>query len=214
MDVQMPELDGFETTAAIRERERVTGGHLRIVALTAHAMRGDAERCLASGMDAYLAKPMEMAQLRGILASLGKGRPSKRAPGTTSLQGGGVLDEPRLLDRVGGDRQALAKLVRLFLADSRTLLAQVSKAVEGKNAPGLRSAAHALKGSVANFAAPAATAAAARLQEMGERGHLAEASLALANLDQELLRVRERLTAIVAGGPHRRHASRPRKPRR
>ena len=214
MDVQMPELDGFETTAAIRERERVTGGHLRIVALTAHAMRGDAERCLASGMDAYLAKPMEMAQLRGILASLGKGRPSKRAPGTTSLQGGGVLDEPRLLDRVGGDRQALAKLVRLFLADSRTLLAQVSKAVEGKNAPGLRSAAHALKGSVANFAAPAATAAAARLQEMGERGHLAEASLALANLDQELLRVRERLTAIVAGEPRRRHASRPRKPRR
>jgi PAS domain S-box-containing protein len=209
MDVQMPELDGFETTAAIREREKVRGGHLPIVALTAHAMKGDAERCLAAGMDAYLAKPLEMAQLRGVLASLGKGRPSKKAPAKAASQADGVLDEPRLLDRVGGDRQALAKLVRLFLADSRTLLSRVREAVGTGDAQQLRTAAHALKGSVANFAAPAATSAAARLQEMGERGDLAEASPAVASLEQELARVRERLAAIVAGGRGKRKSERP-----
>jgi len=214
MDVQMPEMDGFETTAAIREREKVTGGRLPIVALTAHAMKGDAERCLAAGMDAYLAKPLEMAQLRGLLASLGKGRPSTKAAAKTAVPDGSVLDEPRLLGRVGGDRQALAKLVRLFMADSRALLSRVGEAVDKGNAPELRTAAHALKGSVANFAAPAAIAAAARLQDMGERGDLAEASLAHASLEQELTRVRKRLTAIVAGGRHRRPAARPRRQRR
>ena len=64
MDVQMPELDGLETTVAIRERERVEGGHLPVVAVTAHAMKGDAERCLAAGMDGYVAKPLQPASLR------------------------------------------------------------------------------------------------------------------------------------------------------
>jgi PAS domain S-box-containing protein len=200
MDVQMPELDGFLTTAAIREREKATGGHLPIVALTAHAMKGDAERCLAAGMDAYLAKPLEMRQLRGVLASLGKGRASRKAPAKVGSSVGDVLDEPRLLDRVGGDRRGLAKLVRLFLADSRTLVARVRAAVATGNAKDLRAAAHALKGSVANFAAPAATAAAARLQEMGERGDLAEGNAAFASLEQELAGVRKRLAAIVAKG--------------
>ena len=201
MDVQMPELDGFETTVAIRDRERVSGGHLPIVALTAHAMKGDAERCLAAGMDAYLAKPLEMLQLRGVLASLGTGHASAKGAAKGAASDRGLLDELRLLDRVGGDRGALAKLVRLFLGDSRTLLARIREAVKRGSAPDLRNAAHALKGSVANFAAPAATAAAARLQEMAERGDLTEAPAAEASLKQKLARVRERLSALVAEGP-------------
>jgi HPt (histidine-containing phosphotransfer) domain-containing protein len=139
-----------------------------------------------------------------------------------------LVDESRLLDRVGGDRKALARLVRLFVTDSRTLLARVREAVERGQAKDLRSAAHTLKGSVSNFAAPAATAAAARLQEIGERGDLTQASLAQASLEQELARVRERLLAIVAGGSgkrgsrsaaprsrtNRRPKARPRAPRR
>ena len=148
----------------------------------------------------------------GVLASLGKGRVSRKAPAKAASLGA-VLDEPRLLERVGGDRRALAKLVRLFLADSRTRLSQVRAAVEKRNAPDLRTAAHALKGSVANFAAPAATAAAARLQEMGERGDVAEASPAYASLEHELARVRKRLAAIVVKGRARRPAVRRPRPR-
>src|SRR5439155_2313844 len=67
MDVQMPEMDGFEVTAAVRARERFQGGHLPIVALTAHAMKGDRERCLAAGMDAYVSKPIEAEELCATL---------------------------------------------------------------------------------------------------------------------------------------------------
>ena len=76
MDVQMPEMDGFEATAAVRARERVQGGHLPIVALTAHAMKGDRERCLEAGMDAYVAKPVNAEELFATLERLvpGAGR--------------------------------------------------------------------------------------------------------------------------------------------
>ena len=110
-----------------------------------------------------------------------------------------TLDEPRLLDRVGGDRLALRRLVRLFLVDSRELVERIRRAMAKGSAPDLRAAAHALKGSVSNFAAPAATAAAARLQQIGAGGDLAEAQAAYARLDQELARVRDRLSTIVSG---------------
>jgi CheY-like chemotaxis protein len=200
MDVQMPELDGLETTAAIREREKVTGAHLPIVAVTAHAMKGDADRCLAAGMDAYLAKLLAARELRATLAGLGRkgGEAATSAPEAPPR--GDVFDEAGLLDRVGGDRRVLVKLARLFLADSRKLMVQIRDAVAARNAADLRAAAHTLKGSVANFLAPAATAAAARLQEIGERGELAEAPGASAVLEEEMARVRDRLSAIVSEG--------------
>jgi PAS domain S-box-containing protein len=218
MDVQMPELDGLETTAAIREREKLTGTHIPIVAVTAHAMRGDAERCLAAGMDAYLTKPLEPHHLRAALAGLDRAGSAAPGPFEGAPPGRAILDEPRLLERVGGDRRALRRLVRLFLADSRDLEARIRRAMAKGSAPDLRAAAHALKGSVSNFAAPAATAAAARLQRMGEAGDFTEAQAAYARLDQELARVRELLSTIVSGdiGARSRRAprSRPRSRRR
>ncbi len=177
MDVQMPEMDGLEATAAIRERERATGGRLPIVALTAHAMKGDAERCLEAGMDAYLAKPLQPRELAAAI----EGVVGATAPPTRE-----VFDLARLLERVGGHPKALADLVRIFRVDSPKQLARVRAAVRDSDAAALRAAAHALKGAVSNFAAPPATEAALRLQKMGEAGRLEGAGAALEHLEREL----------------------------
>jgi CheY-like chemotaxis protein len=204
MDVQMPELDGLETTAAIRERERARGGHLPIVALTAHAMKGDAERCLAAGMDAYLAKPLQPRDLAsaiaGVLGAVGAASPpAGPAPGPTAPVS--VLDLPRLLERVGGDRKALAGLVSIFKADAPKQVARLREAVRQRDADALRAAAHAIKGAVSNFAAPPATEAALRLQKIGESGQLAAAAPALERLEGEIQAL---LAALGAAVPARR----------
>jgi PAS domain S-box-containing protein len=208
MDVQMPELDGLETTTAIRERERATGGHLPIVALTAHAMKGDAERCLEAGMDAYLAKPLQpralVAAIDGVLGSAATGvhAPAGGAPGPSSSSE--VLDLARLLERVGGDRKALAELVRIFEADAPQQVARIRKAIRESDGAALRAAAHALKGAVSNFAAPPATEAALRLQKMGEAGQLAEAEDALGLVERQIEALLASLAAVVRPPARRR----------
>jgi two-component system sensor histidine kinase/response regulator len=202
MDVQMPEMDGLEATAAIRDHERATGGHLPIVALTAHAMKGDAERCLEAGMDAYLAKPLQPRELAvaidGVVGATAAGAPASasREPGLPPASPG-VLDLARLLERVGGDRKALAELVRIFRADSPKQVARIRKAVEESDAVALRAAAHALKGAVSNFAAPPATEAALRLQKMAEAGRLAGAGAALEQLEREIDALLASLAVVV-----------------
>ena len=182
MDVQMPELDGFETTAAIRERERGTPRRLPIVALTAHAMKGDAERCLASGMDAYLAKPLQAAEL---VAAIGRLVPD------------GAIDAARLLERVGGDRRAAAEVARIFLADAPRRTREIRSAIVQGDARALRAAAHTLKGAVSNFGAQGAVDAAFELQKLGDSGELEEAPAALERLEAELTAVRRELRGLV-----------------
>jgi CheY-like chemotaxis protein/HPt (histidine-containing phosphotransfer) domain-containing protein len=184
MDVQMPELDGLETTAAIRERERGTGRRVPIVAVTAHAMKGDSERCLAAGMDAYLAKPLQPGELVATIARL--------TPGAT-------LDKVRLLERVGGDRRALAGIARIFLADAPRQLAEIRRAVATADARALRAAAHTLKGAAANFAAAGVTDAALELQQIGDAGEMGEAKASLERLEVELAALRRALLSILRG---------------
>jgi two-component system sensor histidine kinase/response regulator len=200
MDVQMPEMDGFEATRAIREREQARGGHLPIVAVTAHAMKGDAERCLAAGMDAYLAKPLEPRELASVIAGVLRGAAPGAAappPAPVPAPAAEVVDEARLLERVGGNRKALADLVRIFRADWPKQVARLREAVRQDDAAALRASAHALKGSVANFAAPVATEAALRLQKMGEAGRLAGAAGALEHLEREVDAVLAALAGLV-----------------
>src|SRR5258707_5368242 len=85
MDIQMPRLDGFEATAAIRAIEKLSGGHIPIVAMTAHALVGDQERCLASGMDGYVSKPIRTSELFSVIGKMLEDRPEAE-PKTESLE--------------------------------------------------------------------------------------------------------------------------------
>jgi CheY-like chemotaxis protein len=114
MDVQMPELGGLEATAIIREKEKETGTHIPIVALTAHALRGDRERCLEAGMDAYLSKPIQPQQLRDLIEDVASAS-FKRDRRTPDRSGAGhVLDGRALLAQVDGNVRLLGKLTGCF----------------------------------------------------------------------------------------------------
>jgi two-component system sensor histidine kinase/response regulator len=193
MDVQMPEMDGLAATAAIRQREKTTGGHIPIVAITAHAMKGDRERCLAAGMDAYLPKPIGAPRLAEVLRELFEGG---HKSATEAHAPGGTLDQETLLARVGGDRKLLRELIDVYLADSPKQRVRIRKAVAARDANELREAAHALKGAIANFAAKDAFNAALELETMGRDQRLGAAADAFARLEREVEGVEQALLEL------------------
>ena len=196
MDVQMPEMDGLDATAAIRAWEKTGGTHTPIMAMTAHAMKGDRERCLAAGMDGYTSKPIRIGELERAIAQLvGPSKSEASVPEET--RGDGVLDRAALLAGVDGNRRLLRDLVRLFLADYPQRLAEIKEALRRGDAESLRMAAHALKGAVGNFAAKKALAAAQRLEIMGRDGNFDNAREAYKALESELARVTEELGRLI-----------------
>jgi two-component system sensor histidine kinase/response regulator len=196
MDVQMPEMDGFEATAAIRQKEKATGQHLPIVAMTAHVLKGDRERCLAAGMDDYVAKPVQAKELLAAVAGAALPAVEKRESLPTEPRPEEILDRLTALARVEGDANLLGELAGLFLAESARLLSAVEEAVACGDAKALEHAAHALKSSVGNFAAHAAFQAAARLEMLGRQGDLTQAQETYAALQQEIERLRPALLSL------------------
>jgi PAS domain S-box-containing protein len=188
MDVQMPEMDGFEATAAIRAREKATNCHIPIIAMTAHAMRGDQEKCLKAGMDAYLSKPMTAATLYTSIDQLLYSESGKTMPTVQSMVEPPV-DLSSALATVEGDKVLLAELVRVFAHDYPKRLAEVREAITVGDNKRLERAAHGLRGEVGLFGAKMAYNLAATLETMGSEARLESALRVLQELERELERV-------------------------
>jgi CheY-like chemotaxis protein len=166
MDVQMPDMGGFEATTVIRARERDSGTHVPIIAVTAHAMLGDRERCLQAGMDEYVTKPLDSALLYAMVERVGGNRVISD-PDTSSTA---AYDE--ILARLGGDARLLADVSRLFIDDAPRYVGDIRSAIDARDAGALCAAAHGLKGAAANFGASEVVGAARRLEEIGRSSDL------------------------------------------
>jgi len=198
VDVQMPEMDGLQLTATIREKEKGTGAHLPIIAMTAYAMKGDRERCLEVGMDNYIPKPINSRQLFDMIDGV-RSVELKASPGAGLGVNQEILDESTLRARFEGEPDLLRDVVNLFLDDCPKLMDGIRGAVERSDAPGLERAAHKLKGTVANFSAQASYDAALRLEVMGRGGHLEQARETLARLESALQELRPVLIKLSGG---------------
>jgi len=181
MDIQMPEMDGYEATSAIREFE---GGrrHTPIIAMTAHAMKGDRERCLAAGMDDYLTKPLKLEELLVTVARWA-------APGRNG-RAIEPVDFPALRKAVGGDDLLLRDVIELFLADVPGRIETLREAVAGGNEQVIKAEAHSLKGASGSVGAGSLQESFARLETMGREGQIDRARSALAEAEAEFARVR------------------------
>jgi two-component system sensor histidine kinase/response regulator len=177
MDIQMPVMGGLEAASGIRAEETRIGGHIPIVAMTAHAMSGDRDRAMLAGMDDYVSKPIRFEDLRRAI--------QRHAPAG--------LNTAALLDGVSGDRKLLREMVDLFLVDAPKLVGRVKRAVVRGDAVRLKEAAHALKGSVGNFGSASAFEAARRLETFGRENNLPSARLAIGAFELEIRKLRQAL---------------------
>ena len=197
MDVAMPEMGGFEALEIIRVREGFEGGRLPIIALTAHAMAGDRQRCLDAGFDDYLSKPVRAAGLAASLARVVA--PSAPAP---IDQAGPSADRPAFdpdeaLDGLAGDEPLLREILGVFLEEGPRLVAELRQAAEQGDAPSLKRQGHTLAGTAGHFAAHDVVDAARRVEAIGQSSDLTEALGAAS----ELGRAFDRFLEAVAASP-------------
>lgn len=188
MDVQMPEMDGFAATAAIRERERSAGGRVPIVALTAHAMKGFREQCLSAGMDAYLAKPVQGRQLLALLQQLCPVVGAEVAVGRngTAPTSPTPFDRAAALARLGNNETVFQALKETYFQECPLMLLAIREALRAGDAASIHRTAHTLKGMLATFSAQPAGAAARRLEEAAAAADVARLTPALGDLEREL----------------------------
>ena len=193
MDLQMPIMDGLEATTIIREREQETGGRVPIVAMTAAAMKGDRERCLAGGMDAYVSKPIDPAELYAtIAAQLAKKQAADSTTGCgpihASAQGssGGepVVDFDVAMQQIPGGVDGVKSLAEIFLQECQQLAREIRQGISTRDAKLLRRAAHTLKSSAEIFAAQQLASIARELEQLGRSERIDEAESHLLALER------------------------------
>jgi len=177
MDVQMPEMDGFQAAQIIRQREAEagTGQRIPIIALTAHAMKGDREKCIAAGMDHYVAKPIRpKALFKTITEIISRGEePAEDAADADAGADGSAqpaFDLAAAMKAVEGDTAFFAELVGIFLKDAPRLMADIERSVAAGDREAIGAAAHTLKGVVGNFRARGSFEAAMNLEAAARDG--------------------------------------------
>ncbi len=196
MDVQMPEMDGFQAARAIRMIEDARGGRTPIIAMTAHAVHGERERCLESGMNDYLPKPVDTDALRRMIDRLLEPDAPAHSPG-----GGDTAAIPELLQGFDNDWGLVKEVVEVFCADYPHLLSVLRRSSESADAPAFMRAAHSLKGMLRNFQSEPAAAKAHVLEQMGQAGDLAGAEPIIAELAAGLSELEQHLRSLLARAP-------------
>ncbi|MGA2020773.1 MAG: response regulator [Candidatus Sulfotelmatobacter sp.] len=188
MDVQMPEMDGLTATRNIRGREKKTGLHIPIIAMTAHAMKGDKERCLEAGMDGYISKPVSSKEIEDMISTIAVTETA--TPTLIEVQAAPTppiaWDRAKALERVDGDEQLLQEVVQIFLEESPKQLAKLRQAVTVGDADLLERAAHSMKGELGYLAVPDSCQKARVLEQMGRTRNLEQAAETLAVLETEV----------------------------
>ena len=195
MDVQMPEMSGFEATVAIRAQERPTGTHTPIVALTAHAMAGDRERCLAAGMDDYISKPLRPDELFSTIDTVVNSRGPSGST-TAARATAGTVDRSVLLASFGGRAQLVEEVVDVFLEDAPAMLARMKHAASVRDTERLAAAAHSIKGSAGLFLQGYAYESARRLEQLAKAGALEELDAACADVEGGVSRLMTELRTV------------------
>ena len=204
MDVQMPEMNGWEATQAIREKERTTGGHIPIIAMTAHAMKGDDERCFAAGMDDYLTKPIRTEELMAVLEKVGARKAARevrldRSPvRKNTRQEAEAVDLPAALERLGGDRGLYDELVGVFKNECPGMAAEMRRAIDDRDVKTLARSAHTLRGSSSNLGAVAVAEAALELEKLARSEELEGAEEQFKVLENEIERLFSELESLRA----------------
>jgi CheY-like chemotaxis protein len=222
MDVQMPEMDGLEATRRLRATERISGRHVPVVALTAHAMKGDRERCLDAGMDAYVAKPIQSAELLAVIDGLfPPERPAKNQPGaapppapgatpgdspgaqseTRSGATGGAPASSSWLEELSAEPARLLDVVATVQRENVQLLEELRGGIARQDARAVERAAHRLKGLLdilGTLAGDDLVAAVGRLEELGRSGSLGDTCGPLGILEEELGRLEPALSALAS----------------
>ena len=207
MDCQMPVMDGFEATRAIRRRE-AGGRRIPIIAMTANAMEGDRERCLAAGMDDYVAKPVQVERLREALARRLKAFGTEgKAAGPPARTDEAAAASPAAIDREfleslrtdlaqEGEADPVTELIDLFLGTARDKCRELGEALRRGDGAALEFAAHALKGSSSSLGAFGLSKLCEKLQNAGRQGEIAAAGALVGEVDRELARVRAALESM------------------